>query len=367
MMGAQVDTPAPPARVRVALVGCGNIAIKGHVPAYTDLPNASLTAVCDPVADLAEAAAAMTGAAVYSDLDELLASEDIDAVDICTPPWTHAELAIKAAEAGKHILCEKPIAPSLEDADAMIAAAAANGVKLMIGQTRRFDARYRTVKEQIDAGPIGRPVYVRRSERQLLPFPADAWYWDTSVGGGVILDIGVHASDLLRWLFDDEPVEVYAVARAVGAAAAEAQSFDYAQITFKFSRGGIGFAETSWAHPGDFGEGQYAALDVVGTDGRLEYSDRDSNPMLTLGADSGLSLPRYFALMSSTEYAFAAEIAAFVDAIITGSEPVVDPADARTAVAMALGAQESAVTGKVVRFDDSPKTGRGIVTTGAGV
>lgn len=358
----------PPTRaVRVALIGCGNIAAKGHIPAYEELPNASITAVCDGVAELAAAAGELTGATVYTDFDELMASEDIDAVDICTPPWTHAELAIKAAQAGKHVLCEKPIAPSLEDADAMIAAAAAAGVTLMVGQTRRFDDRYRTIKEQIDAGRVGRPVYVRRAERQLLPFPADAWYWDTSVGGGVILDIGVHTSDLMRWLFDDDPVEVYAVAKAVSAAAVEAESYDYAQITFQFADGGIGFAETSWAHPGDFGGGQYAALDVLGTDGKIEYNDRDSNPMLSLSAETGLSLPRYFALMSSTEYAFAAEIGAFIDSVATGSPAAVDPADARAAVAMALAAQESAVTGQVVRFDGSPRTGRGIVVEGAGV
>lgn len=357
----------PDSPTRVALVGCGNIAVNGHIPAYAELPDASITAVCDGVAALAKAAGELTGAAVHTDFDELLAAENIDAVDICTPPWTHAELALKAAEAGKHILCEKPIAPSLEEADAMIATAAANGVKLMVGQTRRFDHRYRTVKDQIDAGQVGRPVYIRRAERQLLPFPAEAWYWDTSVGGGVILDIGVHASDLLRWLFDDEPVEVYTVAKAVGRAAREAHSFDYAQITFKFADGGIGFAETSWAHPADFGGGQYAALDVLGTDGKIEYNDRDSNPMLSLSADAGLALPRYFALMSSTEYAFAAEIAAFVDSVVTGSDPALDPVDARAAVAMALAAHESAVTGKVVRFDGSPTTGRGIVTEEAGV
>lgn len=352
---------AEKAPIAVALVGCGNIAVKGHIPAYVALPGASITAVCDTDPDLARAAADMTGAAMYTDFDELLAAANIDAVDICTPPWTHAELAIKAAQAGKHILCEKPIAPSLEDADAMIAAAADNNVKLMIGQTRRFDDRYRTVKQQIDSGRIGRPVYVRRAERQFLPFDADAWYWDTSIGGGVILDIGVHVSDQLRWMLDDEPVEVYAVARAVGVAAVQAKSFDYAQITFTFSRGAIGFAETSWAHPGDFGAGQYAALDVLGTTGKLEYSDRDSNPMLMHSRDSGLSLPRYFSLMSSTEYAFAAEIAAFVDSVVTDSEPILDPIDARAAVAMALAAQESAVTGKVVRFEESPRTSQGIV------
>lgn len=347
--------------IRAALVGCGNIGVKGHIPAYADLPDAGITAVCDADAKLARTAGELTGAKVYVDFDELLAKEDIDAVDICTPPWTHAELAIKAAEAGKHILCEKPIAPSLEDADAMIAAAKANDVNLMIGQTRRFDGRYQTIKDQIDAGRVGRPVYIRRAERQYLPFPAEMWYWDTSIGGGVILDIGVHTSDLLRWLFDDEPVEIRTVAKAVGEAAQEAKSFDYAQITYKFADGGIGFAETSWAHPRDFGGGQYAALDVLGTDGKIEYNDRDSNPMLSLDMESGLALPRYFALMSSTEYAFGAKIAAFVDSVVTGTKPVLDPVDARAAVAMALAAHESAMTGKAVRFDGPPTTGRGFI------
>jgi predicted dehydrogenase len=304
---------------------------------------------------------------VYTDFDDLLSKEEFDAVDICTPPWTHAGLAIKAARAGKHVMCEKPIAPSLDDADAMITAARDNGVKLMVGQTRRFDHRDRTVKDQIDTGKIGTPVYVRRAERQFLPFPADTWYWDTSVGGGVILDVGVHTSDLMRWMFDDDPVEIRAVAKAVGQAAKDADSFDYAQITYKFAGGGIGFAETSWAHPGEFGGGQYAALDVLGTAGKIEYNDRDSNPMLSYDLDAGLALPRYFSLMASTEYAFADEIAAFVHSVVTGDDPVLDPLDARAAVAMALAAHQSALTGKAVKFDGSPRTSRGVVAEEAGV
>lgn len=353
--------------IRVALVGCGNIGVKGHIPAYAELPHAKIVAVCDADEQLARTASEMTGATVYTDFDDLLARGDFDAVDICTPPWTHAELAIKAAVAGKHVLCEKPIAPSLDDADAMIAAARDSGVKLMVGQTRRFDHRYRTVKDQIDSGHVGKPVYVRRAERQFLPFPADTWYWDTSVGGGVILDIGVHTSDLMRWLFEDDPVEIRAVARAVGQPAKDANSFDYAQITYKFAGGGIGFAETSWAHPGEFGGGQYAALDVLGTSGKIEYNDRDSNPMISYDLDAGLTLPRYFSLMSSTEYAFADEIAAFIESVATGNDPALDPLDARAAVAMALAAHESALSGKAVTFDGSPETSRGVAAQEAGV
>jgi predicted dehydrogenase len=335
---------------RVALVGCGNIATKGHLPAYAKMPHASIVAVCDKDDRLVTAAAELTGATAYADLGKLLAAEDVDVVDICTPPVTHAPLAIQAMDAGKHVLCEKPIAHSLEDADAMIASADANGVKLMIGQTRRFDHRYVAVKEEITSGRLGRPVYIRRAERQFLPFPADAWYWDPAVGGGVILDVGIHTLDLLRWLFQQEPVEIRTAAQSVRSAAQEAGSYDHAMITVVFDGGGLGFAEASWAHPDAYGAGLYASLDVLGTEGKLAYSDQDSNPMLVFDATTGAELPRYFSLMSSTEYAFEAEIASFLDYVGTGQEPVITPGDARTALAMALAALESAVTGEAVRF-----------------
>jgi predicted dehydrogenase len=336
---------------RIAVVGCGNIGVKGHLPAYAGIPNVTLVAVCDTTESLAVEAAEFTGTPAYTSLSDLLDSVDVDAVDICTPPWTHAGLAIEAMEAGKHVLCEKPIAHSLDDADAMIRAAETNNVRLMIGQVRRFDHRYVALKSQIDAGRVGRPVFIRRAERQLLPFPPDAWFWDPQAGGGVILDIGIHALDLFRWMFDQEPVEIRAVARAVHRSAREAGSFDYAMITCKFAGGGIGFAEASWAHPQEFGPSLYASLDVVGTDGKLEYSDRNANPMLVFDGETGLALPRYFALMSATEHAFKAQIAHFVDSVREDKDFLVDAYDARTALAMALAAQRSATSDRAVIRD----------------
>lgn len=338
--------------LRVALVGCGNIGLKAHLPAYARIPDVVVVAVCDTDERLVAAAAELTEAVPYTDLADVLSKEDVDIVDICTPPSTHAKLSIQAMEAERHVLCEKPIAHTLEDADAMIESARVNGVKLMIGQTRRFDHRYVAMKEQIDAGRVGQPVFIRRAERQFLPCPADAWYWDPALGGGVILDIGIHVLDLFRWMFGQEPVEVRAVAKAVHQAAQKAAqkagSFDYAMITCKFADGGIGFAETSWAHPSTFGSGLYASLDVVGTQGKLEYSDRGTNPMLVFDEESGAEFPRYFALMSSTEHAFEAQIVHFLDSVRNGSSFAVDAHDARVALSMALAAQQSAMTDQVV-------------------
>jgi UDP-N-acetylglucosamine 3-dehydrogenase len=330
---------------RVGLIGCGNIGAGGHLPAYAHSPEAELVAVCDAVEELVHAAAERSGATAYTDYRRLLERKDINMVDICLPTYLHAQVAVAAAEAGKHVLCEKPMAHTLEAAEAMIEAAEKAGVKLMIGQVRRFDHRYMSIKEQIDVGKVGRPVFIRRAERQFLPFPPDAWQWDPKRGGGVILDIGVHATDLFRWYFGQEAIEVYAVARSVREAAREAGSYDHAMITYAFDGGGVGFAEASWAYPPNFGGTLYAHLDIVGTEGKIEYSDKDTNPMLAYTPQRGHELPRYFKFMSTTEYAFEEEIRHFVHCIIEGRELSISPQDARAALEMALAAQRSAEVG----------------------
>lgn len=336
--------------VGVGLIGCGNIGAAGHLPAYAHIQEAQLVAVCDAVDDLAQAAAQRSGAAAYTDYQQLFRREDVRMVDICLPTYVHAQVAIAAMDAGKHVLCEKPMAHNLEASDAMIKAAQRNKVKLMVGQVRRFDHRYSSIKEQLDAGKVGRTVFIRRAERQFLPFPPDAWQWDPRRGGGVILDIGVHATDLFRWYFGQEAVEVYAVAKSVREAAVAAGSYDLAFITCKFNGGGVGFAEASWAHPQGFGGALYGQLDVVGTEGKIQYGDKDTNPMLIYTTEKGHELPRYFRFMSTTEYAFEEEIRHFVRCILDDREPAVSPEDARAALEMALAAQRSAETGQPVRL-----------------
>jgi UDP-N-acetylglucosamine 3-dehydrogenase len=337
-------------RIKVGLIGCGNIGAGGHLPAYAHIPETELVAVCDAVERLARAAAEQSGATAYTDYRRLLARDDIDMVDICLPTHLHAEVAIASTEANKHVLCEKPIAHTLEAADAMIEAAARRGVKLMIGQVRRFDHRYASIKAQMDAGKVGKPVFIRRAERQFLPFPPEAWQWDPKRGGGVILDIGVHATDLFRWLFGQEALEVYAVARSVRESARAAGSYDHAFIICKFDAGGVGFAETSWAYPQGFGGALYAQLDLVGTEGKIQYADKDTNPMLIYTTEKGHELPRYFRFMSTTEYAFEEEIRHFVRCILDDQEPAVSPQDARAALEMALAALRSAETGEPVQL-----------------
>jgi UDP-N-acetylglucosamine 3-dehydrogenase len=336
------------AELRVGLIGCGNIGARAHAPVYTHLPETELVAVCDLLAGRAEMVASETGATPYTDYRRLLERGDVQMVDLCVPTVEHAPLAIEALQAGKHVLCEKPIAHSLAEADALIAAARQSGLKVMIGHVRRFDPRYVGMKEAIDQGDVGQPVYIRRAERQWLPLPPDAWLWKPELGGGVILDIGVHIADLLRWYYGRSSDLVYAVGCRVRPAALEAHSYDHALITFHFPGGAVGLAEASWAYPAEFGAGLYASLDVVGTEGKLQYSDQDSNPMLAFDAETGAEFPRYFRFMSTTEHAFAAEIGHFVHCILDDCPPLVGLEDARAALEMCLAAQRSAESGQPV-------------------
>lgn len=330
--------------LNVGIIGCGNIGASAHLPAYAKISDAQLLAVCDVVEERARDAAEASGATPYLDYHQLLDSGGLDTVDLCVPTDLHAPIAIEAMHAGLHVLCEKPMAHNLEAASAMIEAAKANSVKLMIGHVRRFDHRYAIIKEQLDGGEVGRVAFIRRSERQFLPHPADAWLWDRDRGGGVILDIGVHVTDLFRWYFGREAVEVYAVGKFVREVANQTGSYDHAMITCRFEGGGVGFAEVSWAYPPGFGGALYAHLDVVGTQGKIQYADKDTNPMLTHTAEKGHELPRYFRFMSTTEYAFEEEIRHFVRCVLEDREPSISPADARAALEMSLAARLSADT-----------------------
>jgi predicted dehydrogenase len=345
-----MDTMTQNLKVRVGLVGCGNIGLRAHLRTCLQLPETEVVAVCDIVEERAQEAAGQSGARPYTDYRQLLEQKDLDMVIVATPNDLHAEMTIAAAEAGKHVLCEKPMAHTLSAAEAMIEAAKTAGVKVMIGQTRHFDHRYVSIKEQLDAGKVGRPVFIRHSARQFLPFPPDGWQWDPARGGGVFLNISIHATDLFRWFFGEDAVEVFTVAKSVRESARAAGCYDHAFITCKFEGGGVGFTEPSWVYPGDFGGTLYAQLDVVGTAGKIQYADKDTNPLLTYTAGKGHELARYFRFMSTTEYAFEEEIRHFARCVLEDREPIISLQHARAALEITLAAQRSAQTGQPVRL-----------------
>lgn len=212
-------------KIGVGVIGCGGIAQVAHLPAYYELPDVEIVAVAAPSQARTEKVARKYGAkAWYTDGHTLLKRDDIDAVSICTPPELHAEFAIGAAEAGKHVLVEKPLSTSLKDAEEMIRAARKNDIILTTGFMKRFDPGFIKVKEVLEEGIIGRPNFVR-----LYSQVTDFYYQylkDITFGGyiekeekrepssiskakqkikglGALINIAIHYIDLLRWLIGD--------------------------------------------------------------------------------------------------------------------------------------------------------------------
>jgi myo-inositol 2-dehydrogenase/D-chiro-inositol 1-dehydrogenase len=203
--GSSVTTgPAPQLR-RVGLIGCGRIGRLHADLIAAEIPGLALTAVADPVAAAAEGVAVGTGAAVRS-IDQLIQSDDVDAVAICSSTDTHVDLVVAAAAAGKAIFCEKPVSLTLSDVDRALGAVAGSGVPFMIGFNRRFDPGHRSVRDCVAAGRIGELHVLRITSRDPAPPPPEY----VAVSGGIFLDMMIHDFDMARYVTGRTVVEVFA-------------------------------------------------------------------------------------------------------------------------------------------------------------
>ncbi len=199
-------------KVRIGIVGAGNIATNSHMPAYAACDAAEIAAVADINLERAQAFAKRFGIPhAYSSVEEMLANESIDAVDICTWNCGHTPVAIAAANAGKHVFCEKPLADSLENALAVKAAVEKAGVRFLLGVPSRFNPANALARELLDKGELGEIYYAKTSYLRRRGTPT-GWFTDKRAsGGGPILDIGVHRIDAAWYLMGNpKPVRVSA-------------------------------------------------------------------------------------------------------------------------------------------------------------
>jgi predicted dehydrogenase len=247
----------------VGLIGCGKVG-QIHAAALRDIAEGELIAVCDVSAERARVFADRYGARGYADVDAMLRESKVEAVVIGTPHPLHAAPAIRAAEAGVHVLVEKPLAASLADCDAMLAAANRAGVLLGAISQRRFYEPVRRMKEAIDAAKIGRPalgVFTMYSWREPAYYQSDPWRgkWDTE-GGGVLVNQSPHQLDLLRW-FMGPIADVSGYWANVNHPGVEVD--DTAVAVLRFQNGGLGAIVTSVAQK----PGIYTKVHIHGTNG----------------------------------------------------------------------------------------------------
>jgi UDP-N-acetylglucosamine 3-dehydrogenase len=236
--------------VRIGVVGCGLVAQRSHLPAYVESAEVELAGVCAGRLETARAAAARFGEPrVYEGWQEMIDDPEIDAIDVCAPNYLHAPVAIAAANAGKHVLVEKPMALSLQEADAMLAAARRSGVLLMVAHNLRYVPIYYAVKQAIDAGAIGRPlaargVFMHAGPDEFWGATSD-WFWQAeAAGGGSLLDMGIHMIDLMRWYIGLPVLEVAAMtARLVKPTPFD----DNAVVLLRFSGDVLATIQSSWS------------------------------------------------------------------------------------------------------------------------
>ena len=193
--------------IRIGIIGCGGIANGKHMPALKTIPEVEMVAFCDIIEERAQKAAAEFGTAdakVYTDYKELLKDETIDAVHVLTPNREHAQLTIDALYAGKHVMCEKPMAKSAADARRMVAAAKATGKKLTIGYQNRQSAEADYLKKAVDRGDLGEIYFAEALAVRRRGTPTwGVFLNEEEQGGGPLIDIGTHSLDLTLFMMNN--------------------------------------------------------------------------------------------------------------------------------------------------------------------
>ncbi len=328
-------------KINVGVIGAGRIGrVHAENLAYR-IPEANLIAISDVFVAAAEKLAAELGVVAYQDHRRLLDDPAIDAVLVCSSTDTHARFMEEAAQAGKQIFCEKPIALDLAAIDHALEVVEQAGVKLQIGFNRRFDPNFRRVHEVVAEGQIGKPQVLRITSRDPAPPPIDY----VRVSGGIFLDMTIHDFDMARFLMGQEVETVYAAAGVmVDPRIGEAGDVDTAVVTLHFANGSLGVIDNS--RQAVYGYDQ--RVEVFGSAGAVSADNNYPNTALISDAQRvHRDLPLNFFMERYVE-SYVNEMRAFVDCVVNDSPPPVTGRDGRIPVVMGYAAKKSAAEGRPV-------------------
>jgi len=322
-------------KLHVGIIGAGRI---GRVHAETlafRTPEAQIVAITDLNQDAArELAGRCSIPNVVSSVDDIFGDKTIDAVLICSSTDTHAALIARAAKAGKHIFCEKPIALELDKIDAALAQVKAAGVKLQVGFNRRFDSNFMRVRQAVASGEIGTPNLMHIISRDPAPPPMNF----VRTSGGIFRDMMIHDFDMARYLMGEEVEQIYAAGGVLVEPAFKAEDdLDTALVVLHFKSGAIGTIDNS--RKAVFGYDQ--RVEILGSKGKIASENRYPNQVVVSGEKSVYTdLPLNFFMQRYTE-SFALELQLFVEAVLEGKPIPVTGEDSRVPVVMALAARKS--------------------------
>jgi predicted dehydrogenase len=322
--------------IKLGIIGAGHIGNRhGHHAAR--LPDAVVTAVADTHFDKAQVLAHTLNAVPFDNTDKLLQT-DVDAVIVAVPTVAHRALVEQALAAGKHVLCEKPLALTLSECDTLITAAQIADKNLTVGHVLRFFPEYANAKRQVEGGAIGEVAAVRL--RHAGRYPTTPWFADVTQSGGILLDLLVHEFDFLLWCFG--PV-VRVHARTL--TDKKFSHLDYALVTLRHASGVIAHVEGVWGEPG----GTHTTFEIAGDGGMLSHDSRLADTLRTAThSPEGTGRVVLTAPLAPQDDPYYQQLAAFVNGVRNGTAPVVTAQEARQAIAVALAVGESVRTGQAV-------------------
>ena len=340
--------------IRVGIIGCGKIAQIRHIPEYAANPNAEVYGFYDINIARAEELARNHGGKAYSSYQELLADPEIDAVSVCAANHVHAEISIAALKAGKHVLCEKPMAITLEECEAMVAAAKEAGKYLMIGQNQRLAKAHVKAKELIAQGAIGKVLTFRTifghggPETWSVDPGKNTWFFDKSKAAmGAMADLGIHKTDMIQYVLGSKIVKTQAVLTTLDKRDATGGLIgvdDNAICIYQMENGVIGTMTASWTY--------YAAEDnttiIYGTKGELRLYDDPKYSVQQINADGTRVDYQIDQIQTNDNQTASGIIDLFVDCLVEHKEPEISGENVLHAMKAVFASIESSAKGCAV-------------------
>ena len=330
--------------LRVGLIGAGFMGTV-HAAGWSRTP-AGLAGINSFYPDRGETLARRYGARLYESLDALL--DAVDVLDVCTPTYLHHEMVLKAAAAGKHVICEKPLARTISQAEEMLQACREAGVKLLVGHVVRFFPQYAHAKAIVSRGEIGRVGVIRLTRASSRPErPYDNWFLDPTRSGGMMLDLMLHDFDYARWIAG----EVESVfAKKVSSRYPDVPG-DYGLAILRHTSGALSHIEGGWVYPPPMFR---TSLEIAGEHGLIELPAEGSQPLgLYLHRTEGDDpVTKGVPLSPLAEDPYTTELKHFYDVLVHDVTPRITAEDALAALRIAFAAIQSAETGRRVAIEE---------------
>ena len=340
--------------IRVGIIGCGKIAQVRHIPEYVANPHAEIRGFYDLNTKRAQELAEKYGGKAYESYEALLADPEIDAVSVCAANHVHAEISIAALKAGKHVLCEKPMAISLEECEAMVQAAKVSGKYLMIGQNQRLAKAHSKARELIASGAIGKVLTFRTifghggPETWSIDPGSNVWFFDRSKAAmGALADLGIHKTDMIQYVLGAKIVKTQAVLTTLDKRDATGSLIgvdDNAICIFEMDNGAIGTMTASWTY--------YSAEDnttvIYGTEGELRLYDHPQYSVRQINRDGTRIDYQIDQIQTNDNQTASGIIDLFVESLVENKEPEISGENVLHAMKAVFASIESSATGRAV-------------------